>query len=86
MYKPNESRWWGKNMPNIIYNGNDPALLALSTLEVLNVDGDFLYNLKGAYSSCRKKEIPYKEGLFENIDATYGDYSYSGGLSGGTSS
>ncbi len=39
-------------MPNIIHNGNDPALLALSTVESLNVDDDFLSQLKGAYSAC----------------------------------
>jgi len=32
--------------------GNDPALQALSILEALNVDDDFLSNLKGAYSNC----------------------------------
>jgi len=31
-------------------NGNDPALLALSILEALNVDDDFMSKLKGAYS------------------------------------
>ncbi len=39
-------------MLDIIYNGNDPALLALSLLETLNVDDDFLSQLKGAYSTC----------------------------------
>ena len=33
-------------MPDIDTNGNGPALLALSTLEALNVDDDFLSNLK----------------------------------------
>ena len=32
--------------------GNDPAFLALSTVEILNVDDVFLSKLKGAYSSC----------------------------------
>ena len=36
----------------IIYNGNDPALLTLSTLEALNADDHLLSNLKGAFSSC----------------------------------
>ncbi len=36
----------------VIYNGNDPSLLAPSTLESLNVDDDFLPRLKGAYSTC----------------------------------
>ena len=40
-------------MPEIIYNGNDPALLVLSTFELLNIDDDFLSQLKGAYSSCK---------------------------------
>ena len=39
-------------MPDIDTNGNGPALLASSTLEALNVDDDFLSNLKGAYSIC----------------------------------
>ncbi len=39
-------------MSGIIYNGNDHALLTLSTLETLNVDYDFLSQLKGAYSTC----------------------------------
>ena len=39
-------------MTDIDTNGNDPAILALSTLESLNVDDDFLSNLKGAYSTC----------------------------------
>ncbi len=43
---------WDGNVLDIIYNGNDPALLALSTLETLNVDDDFLSQLKGAYSTC----------------------------------
>jgi len=38
---------------DIIYNGNDLALLlALTTFQSLNVDDDFLSQLKGAYSSC----------------------------------
>ena len=39
-------------MPDIDTNGNGPALLTLSTLEALNVDDDFMSNLKGAYSTC----------------------------------
>ncbi len=39
-------------MSDIIYNGNDPALMALTTLESLNVNDDFLFLLKGAYSIC----------------------------------
>ena len=38
-------------MLDVIYNGNDPALLALSA-EELNVEVDFLTQLKKAYSSC----------------------------------
>ncbi len=34
-------------MRGIDTNGNEPVLLALSTLEDLNVDDDFLFNLKG---------------------------------------
>jgi hypothetical protein len=33
--------------------GNDPVLLTLSTFELLDVDDDFLSQLKGAYSSCK---------------------------------
>ena len=39
-------------MPNIDTNGNGHALMALSTLEALNVDDDFMSNLKGAFSTC----------------------------------
>ena len=39
-------------MTDIDTNGNGPAILALSTLESLNVNDDFLSNLKGAYSAC----------------------------------
>ena len=39
-------------MPGIIYNGNDLALLAMTTFQTLNVDDDFLSQLKGAYPSC----------------------------------
>ena len=39
-------------MRDIIYNCSDPALLALTTFQELNVDNDFLSQLKGAYSSC----------------------------------
>jgi hypothetical protein len=52
MYKLEDSPWWDGNVPDIIYNGNDPTLLALATFQSLNVDDDFLYQLKGAYSSC----------------------------------
>ncbi len=38
-------------MPDVDTNGNDLALLALSTLEILNVDDDFLSKLKGTYST-----------------------------------
>ena len=63
-------------MHNIIYNGNDPALLALPTFQSLNVDDDFLSKLKEAYSSCnyffdenicrRKRQLIEKspDGLF----------------------
>ena len=63
-------------MSDIHTNGNGPELLALSTLEVLNVDGNFLSNLKGAYSTCayflndnnerrsRQKIVKSSDGLF----------------------
>ncbi len=52
LYMPDESLWWDKKVLGIDTNGNVFALLALSTLEALNVDDDFLSNLKGAYSTC----------------------------------
>jgi hypothetical protein len=36
-----ESLWWDGVVLDVIYNGNEPALLALS-MEELNVDVDFL--------------------------------------------
>ncbi len=52
LYKPDGSLWWDGKVPDIDTNGNVPKLLALSTLESLNVDDDFMSNLKGAYSTC----------------------------------
>ncbi len=52
MYMPKLNLWWDGNVPDIIYNGNNPTLLALSTLELLNVDDDFLSQLKRTYSTC----------------------------------
>ena len=49
--KPDESLWWDGKVFDIDTNGNGPALLTQSTLEALNVDDDFLSNLKGAYST-----------------------------------
>ncbi len=40
--KPKLNFWWNGNVIDIIYNGNDPVLLELSTLESLNVDDNFL--------------------------------------------
>ena len=51
MYRPEFSLWWDGNVPAIIYNGNDPALITLTTFRSLNVDDDFLSQLKGAYYS-----------------------------------
>jgi hypothetical protein len=60
----------------MIYNGCDSALLALTTFQSLNVDDDFLSQLKRAYSSCnyfsdenigrRKRQLIKKlsDGLF----------------------
>ena len=39
-------------MLDIICNGSDPTLLALTTFQSLNVDDNFLSQLKGAYLSC----------------------------------
>ncbi len=52
LHIPKDSLWWNGNMHDIIYNGSDHALLALTTFQSLNVDDDFLSQLKGAYSSC----------------------------------
>ena len=52
MYMPDESFWWDGKVFDMYTNGNGHALLALSTLEILNVDDDYLSNLKGAYSTC----------------------------------
>jgi hypothetical protein len=52
MFMPDINLRWDGNVPDIIDNGNDHALLALSTLETLNVHGDFLSQLKGVYSAC----------------------------------
>ena len=52
LYKPEDSLWWDGNVPAIIFSASDPALLALTTFQSLNVDDDFMSQLKGAYSSC----------------------------------
>ena len=52
MYRPDESLWWDGKVPEIDTNGNGHALLALSTLESLNVADDFMSNLKRAHSTC----------------------------------
>jgi hypothetical protein len=48
MYMPDESLWWDAKVHDIDTNMNDPAKLALLTLKAVNVDDDFLSNLKGA--------------------------------------
>jgi len=52
LYMPDESLWWDGKVHAIDTSGNGPTLLALSALEALNVDDEFLSNLKGAYSTC----------------------------------
>jgi hypothetical protein len=47
MYIPKDSLWWDGNVPDIIYNGSDHVLLALTTFQELNVDDDFLSRLNG---------------------------------------
>ena len=47
LYMPDESFGWDKKVPDIYTTSNGPALLALSTLEALNVDDDFMSDLKG---------------------------------------
>ena len=52
LYMPDESLWWA-GKANIDTNGNGRALLALLTLEFLNVDDDFLSKLeKGVLHLC----------------------------------
>jgi hypothetical protein len=50
MYREEDSLWWDGNVPDIIYNGSDPVLLALTKFQELYVDDDFMSQLKGAYS------------------------------------
>ena len=53
LYIQDESLEWDEKVPEIYTtNSNDPSLLAISKLEALNVDDDFLSKLKGAYSTC----------------------------------
>jgi hypothetical protein len=55
VYRLESNLWWDGNVPTLIYNGKDPALLALPTLKSLNVDDDFLSQLKGACIERRKR-------------------------------
>ena len=48
---PDECLGWDGKVHDIDTNGNGPALLALSTLEALDVDDDLMSILKGAYST-----------------------------------
>jgi hypothetical protein len=52
LYMADESLWWDGKVSDMDTDGNGHALLALSTLKSLNVDDDFLSNLKGAYYTC----------------------------------
>jgi hypothetical protein len=38
---PEDNLWWDGNVLGIIYNGNDPESLELTTYQSLNVDDDF---------------------------------------------
>ena len=60
--RPDESLRWDGKVPDIDTNGKGPALLALSTLEAMNVDDDFLSSLKGAYSTCAYSSNDNNEG------------------------
>jgi hypothetical protein len=51
LYNTQEYLWWNGKVLDVLNNDNEPALLALST-EILNVDVDFLAQLKEAYTSC----------------------------------
>jgi hypothetical protein len=71
--KLDESLWWDRNVPDIGTDGNDPSLLALSTLEILNMDDDFLSILKEIHRKKeRKKEIPYERGHIKAINSSCG--------------
>ena len=48
LYRSEDILWWNGNVLDIINNGNDPALHALTRFQSLNVDDDFLSQLKGA--------------------------------------
>jgi hypothetical protein len=52
MRRLDERLLWDGNVHGIDTNGNDPTLLSLSTVELLNGDEEFLSKLKGAYTSC----------------------------------
>ena len=47
LQRPEDSLWRDGNVPDIICNGSDLALLALTTFQELDVDGDFLSQFKG---------------------------------------
>jgi len=51
LYNTQECLWWDGKVLDVLNNNNEPALLALS-MEELNVDVDFLAQLKEAYTSC----------------------------------
>jgi hypothetical protein len=51
LYNTQECLWWNGKVLDVLNNDNEPTLLALST-EILNVDVDFLHQLKEAYTSC----------------------------------
>ena len=52
MRMPDERLYWDGNGPDIDTNSNDPPLLALSTLEILNINDDFLSKLKKGVLLC----------------------------------
>jgi hypothetical protein len=51
-----EYLWWDGDVLAILNNDNEPALLALST-EILNVDVEFLAQLKEAYTLCNFSQM-----------------------------
>ena len=51
LYMPDDNLQWDGKVPDMDTNDHGHALLAQSTLEALNVDDNFLSNLKGAYST-----------------------------------
>jgi len=77
LYNTQESLWWDGELLDVINNGNEPTLLALSTKE-LNVDVEFLTKLKEAYSSCIYffEENSFRWKSQKTVKSSYGLFRY----------